>query len=82
MVVSGHFFANSEWDWIFVGPDGSIHFVSDDGRQHDTFRVGSPVYGVASETSRDETRLIVSSSEGVAAYRVEPYPEDHLPAAE
>jgi hypothetical protein len=47
---------------VFVGPDGSIHVVQQDGAFHDEFHYGLAVHGIAVAAGG---KLLVASQQGV-----------------
>ncbi len=57
--------------WIVAGPDGSVHFVADDGQALDRFTYGEVINGVATTTIEGKPALLISSKNGLEAWRVE-----------
>ncbi len=57
--------------WIFVGADGSLHFLASDGTFLDRFHVGAPVRGVATVEHGEEMLLVVSTPAGVRAWQID-----------
>lgn len=55
--------------WIFPGADGSIHFVSADGRAIDQFNYGEPLAGMA-WVEGEPAVLVVATPKGVEAWRI------------
>ena len=56
--------------WLIAGPDGSINFVSVDGKPIDSFHYGAALTGVAGARFGDETLLLVSTAGHVEAWQV------------
>ena len=71
-VQSSKLLAGQENQWLLVGPDGSIHMISDDGEFFDFFRTGDSVNGLSAYPSETGGgTLIISTPKGVGAYAVE-----------
>jgi hypothetical protein len=49
-------------DWVFAGPDGSIHIVDGDGKAIDKFNTGSALAGVDAAKIGEARVLLVSKS--------------------
>ena len=58
--------------WILPGPDGSIHVVSADGKPWDKFNSGLILQGLATAEIAGQPVLVVSSGNGLEAWKVEP----------
>jgi hypothetical protein len=56
--------------WVFAGPDGSIHIISEDGEFNDFYATGEHLAGLATARVGDESLLLLSSDQGVKAFRV------------
>lgn len=56
--------------WVFVGPDGSIHLVADDGSFFDSFQFGERVDGLSTYRENDQAFIVVSSTSGVQQIQV------------
>ena len=57
--------------WILPGCDGSIHFVSADGKPIDQFNYGATLGGVATVELGGKPVLIIASENGLEALRIE-----------
>ncbi|MGD0900645.1 MAG: hypothetical protein ABR915_22665, partial [Thermoguttaceae bacterium] len=57
--------------WILPGCDGSIHFVSADGRPIDRFNYGAILGGLATVMVDGKPVLLVASENGLEALRIE-----------
>ncbi len=57
--------------WVMAGPDGSIHILSADGRLVDRFNSGLSLAGLAVAQLNGRSTLILASTEGVEAKRLE-----------
>jgi hypothetical protein len=57
--------------WVFAGPDGSVHVVAGDGQLHDHFYTGLQLTGIAGGRRGAAGLLVVSSATGVKAWQVE-----------
>ena len=62
--------AEGEHEWIFAGPDGSIHVVSGDGKFNDFFFTGTSISGVAAIDSADGPQLWIATPDAVTAWKV------------
>ncbi|MCA9213611.1 MAG: hypothetical protein KDB27_11125 [Planctomycetales bacterium] len=73
--LSAKMFSDRTWQWLMAGPDGSVHIVSDDGTFFDAFNSGVSVTGLNGYRTVDASGgyavLVVSSADGVTAWRVE-----------
>lgn len=56
--------------WIVPGPDGSIHFLSADGKFQDRMFVGDHLRGIAGTEIDDEPVLLIATDAKVTAYTV------------
>ncbi len=70
-VVAGRLTAEGPGQWLFSGPDGSIHILTADGKLLDSFNCGSAVQGLATTEINGKPALLVSTAEGVTAWAVE-----------
>ncbi len=61
----------ASWQWLFAGPDGSVHVVGPAGDFHDHFNTGAPVNGLAGFRDRDTYFLVVASPGKVTGYTVD-----------
>jgi hypothetical protein len=57
--------------WIIEGPDGSIHLLGGDGTVLEQFNLGMALTGIAAGNIGGKPALIVSSAEGIEAFRLE-----------
>ena len=57
--------------WVFAGPDGSVSIVSHTDEFDDRFQTGQELTGIAAATLGDANVLLLSSADGVSAYKVE-----------
>lgn len=56
--------------WVFAGPDGSIHFVSADGKFRDSYFTGKHIRGIASLSNGDIPALLLATDGELNAYDV------------
>jgi hypothetical protein len=73
-VSSVQILGETSWDWLFAGPDGSIHFIADDGQRHDMFHYGRRLNGLCAVRIEDRTLLVVSTDEGVDGWWLDTVP--------
>ena len=57
--------------WILPGPDGSIHFLSADGKPLDKYNTGVTLQGVATAVVDGQPILVIASAKGLEAWKVE-----------
>jgi hypothetical protein len=57
--------------WVLPAADGSIHFLSADGKPIDSFHYGEPITGIAVAQHEGASLLVVASTDKLAARRVE-----------
>jgi thiol-disulfide isomerase/thioredoxin len=57
--------------WIICAADGSIHVLSADGKRIDRFNFGAQLTGIAVMPPGEQPTLLVASTSGVTALRVE-----------
>ena len=55
---------------VVAGPDGSLHFVGEDGKLIDRFDYGDAIAGLATVSSKDGTILFVSADNRLTAWRL------------
>jgi len=55
---------------VVAGPDGSLHFVGDDGKLIDRFDYGDAIAGLATLSSSDGTTLFLSAGNRLTAWRI------------
>lgn len=71
-IAWGKVVGNAE-HWIIAAPDGSLHFLSHDGKLLDQFNIGSLVTGMAVTTVDGRPALIVATTQGaIEALRFDP----------
>lgn len=68
--ASGELLTGRAGTWVIAGPDGSIHFLSEDGELTDSFFYGACITGIAVCKIDDAPALLVATDEGVAAWKV------------
>ncbi len=73
-IIPGKLTRSGAGQWILPGPDGSIHVVSADGKPWDKFNSGLTLQGLATAEVAGQPVLVVSSSNGLEAWKVEPTP--------
>lgn len=56
--------------WVFAGSDGSVHFVSADGKFRDSFFTGKHLRGVASLSNGEVPTLLLATDGELNAYDV------------
>jgi hypothetical protein len=69
-ITSGQLLPGRTGTWVIAGPDGSIHFISEDGELTDSFHYGQCITGIAVCQSAGSPALLVATEEGVIAWRV------------
>jgi thiol-disulfide isomerase/thioredoxin/outer membrane lipoprotein-sorting protein len=70
-IVAGRVTRDGAGQWIFPGPDGSIHILSADGKLLDKFNSGVMLQGLATVEIDGRPALILSSSKGIEAWKIE-----------
>ncbi len=70
--IAGRLAPSGHGQWLLSGTDGSIHIVAADGTPLDRFNYGVAFDGLATAELDGRPVLIVSSSNGLEAWRVEP----------
>jgi thiol-disulfide isomerase/thioredoxin len=71
-IITGKLTRSGAGQWILPGPDGSIHIVSADGKPWDKFNSGLTLQGLATAEIAGQPVLVVSSGNGLEAWKVEP----------
>ena len=71
LIVPGKLSREGPGQWILPGPDGSIHVISADGKPLDKFNSGVTLQGLATAQLDGQPVLIISSAEGLEAWKVE-----------
>ena len=70
-IVAGRLTRDAAGQWLFPGPDGSIHVLSADGKLLDKFNYGAVLQGLAAFESGGQRVLVVASPNGLEAWKVE-----------
>jgi thiol-disulfide isomerase/thioredoxin len=70
-IIVGRITRDGPGQWILPGPDGSIHFVAADGKPWDKFNYGAMLNGLATVEIDGQPALVVSSANGLEAWKVE-----------
>ena len=70
-IASGVLLPNHAGTWVIAAPDGSIHFVSEDGELTDSFHYGAAITGVTICEIDSAPALVVATDEGITAWRVQ-----------
>jgi hypothetical protein len=70
-IVSGRITKDGPGQWILPGADGSVHFLSAEGKLIDKFNTGAVVQGLATVEIDGKPALIVSSPHGIEAWTIE-----------
>jgi outer membrane protein assembly factor BamB len=71
-IILGKLTRSGPGQWILPGPDGSIHVVAADGKPWDKFNSGLALQGLATAEIGGQPVLVVSSANGLEAWKVEP----------
>jgi hypothetical protein len=69
-VTSGKLADGPNFHWVMVGPDASIHIVSDDGDFRDSFGYGEEITGVAFADLAEGPALVIATRQEVSAWRI------------
>ncbi len=69
-VASGDLLPGRAGTWVIAGPDGSIHFISEDGELTDSFFYGDCITGIAITKIDGAPALLVATDGGMTAWRV------------
>ena len=70
-IIPGRVTREGPGQWIFPSPDGSIHILAADGAPLDTYNSGVMLQGLATVEIDGQPALIISSADGVEAWKVE-----------
>jgi len=70
-IIAGKITRDGPGQWILPGSDGSIHFLSADGKPLDRFNYGAALHGLATIAIDGRPVLLVASANGLEARRVE-----------
>ncbi|MEK6249202.1 MAG: hypothetical protein N2C12_13555, partial [Planctomycetales bacterium] len=69
-IVAANWFEGEPGRWLFATPDGTIHIISADGKSLDRFATGRQLSGIATGHLNGKPALLISSKEGVTAFKV------------
>ena len=67
---SAQLWNDAGYQWLLVGPDGSIHVIGDEGNFFDYFRLGNAIDGLSAYRLEDKGVIVVSTDETVSAYEL------------
>ena len=67
---SAQLWNDAGYQWLLVGPDGSIHVIGDEGNFFDYFRLGNAIDGLSAYRLEDKGVIVVSTDETVIAYEL------------
>ena len=70
-ILAGQITPQRPGQWILPGPDGSIHFVTAEGKPLDKFNYGAALQGLATAQIGGQPVLVVASDNGLEAWKVE-----------
>jgi thiol-disulfide isomerase/thioredoxin len=70
-IITGKITRQGARQWILPGPDGSINFLSPEGKPVDSFHYGAMLQGLATVEIDGRPVLVVSSPNGLEAWKVE-----------
>jgi len=70
LIVPGRVLAEGPEHWILPGPDGSIHFVDQQGKPLDKFNYGAALRGLGVCQIAGKPVLLVATAEGVEALEI------------
>ena len=70
-VTSGKLLPEEPGQWILASPDGTIHIISSDGKLLDRFAYGAELTGLATATWDGKRVLLVDTTAGLDACRIE-----------
>jgi hypothetical protein len=56
--------------WLLAGPDGSVHWISDDGDFFDYFNTGAAISALAATQEGEANYLFVAGDNGLQAWSV------------
>jgi hypothetical protein len=70
-IIVGRVLPGTASQWILPGCDGSVHILGADGTLIDRFNYGAPINGLATAEIDGKPVLLISSANGVEAFRVE-----------
>lgn len=72
IVSAGRLGVEPQGVWLLAGADGSVHLLAADGRLIDRFNTGQTLTGLAAAALGSDSVLLVSSTAGLTAWKVEP----------
>jgi len=72
LVTSGYLLSPSQGQWVIASADGAVHVIGMDGKLVDRFNYGQQLCGIVVVRHGEEATIVVSSAQGVDAWRVEP----------
>jgi hypothetical protein len=70
--ISSGFLPAESPHWILASPDGAIHMISFDGREHDYYYTGTHISGLATSALAGQGALLVSADGEVSAWHFLP----------
>ncbi len=70
LVAHGKLFTDQPAYWILLGLDGSLHFVTPDGKPFDRFQYGQLIRGMAVGQLGNQPALLISTEQGVEAWAI------------
>ncbi len=70
-IIPGRLTRDGPGCWLLPGPDGSIHILTAAGKPLDDFHYGASLAGLATTEINGAAALIISSSNGLEAWKVE-----------
>ena len=69
-IALGDLLPGRDGTWVIAGPDGSIHFISEDGELTDSFYYGECITGIAIGKIDGTPSLLIATNDGLTAWRV------------
>ena len=69
-IASGELLPGRAGTWVIAGPDGSIHFISEDGELTDSYYYGACITGIAIGKLDGAPALLVATDDGLTAWKV------------
>jgi thiol-disulfide isomerase/thioredoxin len=70
-IIAGKITRQGPGQWLLPGPDGSINIISAKGKPVDSFNYGATLQGLATVEIDGQPALIVSSPNGLEAWKIE-----------
>lgn len=71
IIIPGRITRDGPGQWILPGLDGSIHFISADGKLLDKFNYGAMLQGLTTIQIDGQPALVVATEKGLEAWKVE-----------